>query len=359
MKILNGERYGIVMIVATLFVIIMIVGQFIHYQQKERLAIIQAEGRNTVRLLSNLPYEQLMPRHGGNGILDLLKIQSKHSGFAYAAIVDLKGQPLAITSTGKYSISAVDLSAEKSMWISEHELSDTTTNRKVLEFRAPVLDHGELVGYIRVGYFRPGFNMAEISIALPVFLLVPLAYLLVRRELKPLKQANLEINKAMHKQHIKPENDNSEFNNFMKNFQRFVEEIDHRFQQVGEQNFKIKASGLALTYQRQRTEAALRSIPDAILVLDENGKPTFVNAKVLPLLGIEHEHIIGHTAEEWCKNSQLRQFLNQYITEQQDLQASDSFKFHPDNNPELTIMVSAYPLFSPKEPEAIIGTLVV
>lgn len=365
MKILNDERYGLEMIIAALLVIIMIAVQLLMHRSNTRLSAIQAEGRNTARLLASLPYAQLLPLHRRSAILELLNVKQGNSDFAYAAVVDLNGQPLAVTTSGESAIPADAGIAEKSLWATEHEFAADQNHRTILEYRAPVLKAGELAAYLRVGYFKPRFRLEDLSflaqLALPVFLLVPLSYLLIRRELRPLKLASSEITHAMHKRHIGAVNeDGADFQNFMANFQHFVSEVDRRFKDVNEQNFKIKASGLALSYQRQRTEAALQSLPDAMLVIDENGQITFANSKLAPLIGVELEQIIGHEAHEWCRIPALTSLLTQFQqTKQHRFHRPESLEFHPPNNSGLTIRVTTFPLFSQRDSDAISGTLVV
>ncbi len=364
MKILKGERFGIVMILAALLVIIIIAGQFLMHRQQSNTSAIMEEGRNVVRLLSNIPYQHLVSRQKHNGILELLNSKQPNSGFAYAAIVDINGQPIDTTTSGKTTIPKIVLNGKKNLWPTEHEIPAENNNATLLEFRSPLLNAGELAGYIRLAYIKPALELTEISfiaqLALPVFLLVPLTYLLIGRELKPLKQATVEINDAMRKQHIQFDNtDNTNFQDFMVNFKSFVSEIDKRFGELNDQNFKVKASTLALTYKNQRTISALQSLPDAILLMDETGKTTFANSKLVPLVDKNLDQIIGCKPVDWCNNIQLNTLLAKYQGNSHRFQHSDGVRFQPKNNPDLTIHVHAYPLFSPKDTESISGTLVV
>ena len=364
MKLIKGDRFGIVMIIATLLVIVLIAAQYLNHRHKIKDLAIKVQGRNIVRLLSNLPYKQLVPDDRRSGILDLLNSKRDDSGFAYAAIVNLTGQPIAVTASGEAIIPQVTLSHEKNLWTTEHEINSQNDARILYEFRAPVLDDGNLAGYIRVGYFKPSLELTEIpfiaQLALPIFLLVPFTYLLIRRELKPLKQASFEINEVMQKQGLgEGSGSNENFQDFMLNFERFMGKIDQRFGELNQQNFKVKASGLALTYQRQRTESALQSLPDAILVMDETGKATYANSKLIPLIGGSLESIIGAKPHEWCQNVELNELLAKYQINLQRFQLSDSIEFNPVNNLSATISVSAYPLFTAKEKDSICGTLVV
>ena len=364
MKLIKGDRSGIVLIIAALLVIVLIALQYLSHRQKNLDMTIKAEGRNIVRLLSNLPYKQIVPKDRRNGILDLLNNNRDDSGFAYAAVVNLSGDPVAITASGKTTIPQVNLSNEKSLWITEHEIKSQNDDRIICEFRAPVLDDGNLAGYIRVGYFKPGLELTDIpfiaKLALPIFLLVPLMYVLIRREFKPLKQASNEINAFIQKQHLGDvTSSNEDFQDFMSNFERFVGQVDKRFSELNQQSFKMKASSLALSYQRQRTESALQSLPDAILVIDETGKATFANSKLTSLVDVDLKSIIGVKSHEWCKNEELKDLLGKYQVNFHRFQLSDSIEFNPPNNPSITISVSAYPLFSPNDADSICGTLVV
>ena len=138
-----------------------------------------------------------------------------------------------------------------------------------------------------------------------------------------------------------------------------MHEIDQRFSELNGQNLKTKATTLALNYNRQRIESALQSLPDAVLVMDEAGKATFANSKLNSVIGRTPESIIGTKPDEWCENGEINALLDRYYKNQSRLHRSDSVEFKPSHNPEKTISVSAYPLFTPKDSETIFGTLIV
>jgi signal transduction histidine kinase len=145
----------------------------------------------------------------------------------------------------------------------------------------------------------------------------------------------------------------------MLNFERFMGKVDQRFGELNQQNFKVKASGRALSYQRARSVSPFQSHPAAILVMDETGKATYANSKLIPLIGGSLESIIGAKPHEWCQNVELNELLAKYQINLQRFQLSDSIEFNPVNNLSATISVSAYPLFTAKEKDSICGTLVV
>jgi signal transduction histidine kinase len=363
MKKITEERFGLMMIVAALVVIVLIAGQFLIHRQTTRDKAIRIEGRNIVHLLTNLSFEQLVPAQRQNSILDLLNSRQIDSDFAYAAVVDSSGQPIAASSSGAAMIPPVDLKNEKTLWATEHEFEIMPEQRTVLEFRVPVLRQGELAGYIRVGYFKPELTLQELpfiaQLALTIFLLVPFTYFLLRRELKPIEGASKAINQIMQRQHIaRAEGSSDNFQDFMQNFKLFVNEIDRRFSELNNQNLKTKATTLALNYSRQRIESALESLPDAILVMDETGKATFANAKLKTALG-PSASIIGAKPHEWCEDKKVNELLAKYYSSQSRLHRMESVEFKPSHNSEKTFTVSAYPLFTPKDTDTMLGTLVV
>lgn len=365
MKKIAEERFGLTMIIAALVVILLIAGQFLIHRQNTRDTAVRIEGRNVVQLLTNLSYEQLVPPQRQNSILDLLNSRQIDSDFAYAAVVDTSGHPLAVSSSGAALIPPVDLLNDTTLWATEHELKTQTDQRTILEFRAPILTKNELAGYVRVGYFKPGLDLQETpfiaQLALPIFLLVPLTYFMIRSELKPLKEANREIKQALQRQDItRPSDSTDNFLDFMQNFKFFLYEIDRRFNEINDQNFKSKAATLALNYNRQRIESALQSLPDAVFVMDETGKTTFANSKLKALLGrSDYSSIIGAKPHEWCEDKEVSALLARYYSNQSRLHRSESVTFSPSQYPKKIIAVTAYPLFTPKDAESILGTLVV
>jgi signal transduction histidine kinase len=364
MKKVFSERFGLVMIVTTLFVIILIATQLLVHNKKIRNQSIKVEGRNIIGLLSTLSVEQLIPAQGRNTILDLLNSSQNHSSFAYAAIVNQQNQPLAVTGSGKIAIPEVPLGDTKMLWATEYELEKD--QNRLIEFRAPILSKGELAGYVRVGYFQPDieFELQELpflaQLALPIFLLVPFTYMLIRRELSPLRQASEDISKALKKQNITSSmNSVDDFQGFMQNFKLFMSMIDQRFEQLGSQNIKAQASTLAISYQRHRIESVLQSIPDGILVMDETGTATFANSKLISLIGGSMELILGFKPKDWCEYTNIIELLANYHGNGNRWQRSDKIEFTPKNFPDKTISVSAFPLFAPKEIETVCGTLVI
>lgn len=363
MKIIASERFGFVMIIATLGVIFLIATQMVVQNHKSHIEALKAEGRNLVRLLSNLPIELIVPEQGRSTILELLNNRQVSPDFAYATLVNLNGDPLAITTSSKIAIPDVSLGNKKTLWATEQVLA--TELGDLIEFRAPILSKSELAGYIRLGYFQPGYELDLhqlpffAQIALPIFLLVPLTYLLIRRELKPLRQASAKINEALQKQQMEAmEGLFDDSQDFLLSFKSFMGMIDQRFEQLNNQNIKAQSATLALSYQRRRFELALQTLPDAILVMDESGVGTFANSKFISLIDGSLDTVLGTKPDNWCDNDNIIELLAKYYNNNRPLQRPESIEYIPKNHPGKTIKISAYPLLAPKKNEKSCGTLV-
>ena len=91
------------------------------------------------------------------------------------------------------SVPPASFSSAPSEWTGQREVN-LADERNVLEFYAPFLIEGEYKGTVRIGLYKPelGASLEQLpfiaSMALPVFLLAPMFYFLMRRQLQPLQE---------------------------------------------------------------------------------------------------------------------------------------------------------------------------
>lgn len=65
-------------------------------------------------------------------------------------------------------------------------------------------------------------------------------------------------------------------------------------------------SGRLQGYRRERIEAVIETLPDAIVFLDEEGRVTTCNGKIGLLMGVGPEEIINHKVSEWPCAEEIR-----------------------------------------------------
>ena len=360
------ERLGLIMIIASLMVIVVILGLLFTYQQKSNEAELRSQGVNLVRLLSQMPHEQLVRHDASQSVLQLVR-SHKDPDFAYAVVVDDEGLPLSKVTSPGVIVPARKLPDEPGSWLGEHELALEGTGQAVLEFYAPLLLGADLAGHIRLGYFAPGFGLKLdqvpffATLALPIFLLTPLFYFLVKREIGPLVKINREIQHHLDEgslQKLEIHAD-GELRGFMQQFNRFIEIAQRRVEELEDGQTRLLTSTKILSYKRARVETVLQALPDTVIVLDEIGVISFANDKLTALLGVPVGEIIGKRPSDWCRNEEVLDFLSRYDTKGTKGYTLEAIEFSPEHAPEKTIQVTTYPLFSPMEKDRVFGTLVV
>jgi PAS domain S-box-containing protein len=362
----NRERLGLTMIMASLAVIAVTVFLLFFYQQKDEEAHVRDQGTNLARVLSRLPIEQLVPAPNQQSVLAVLKHSYTDTNFAYLAIVDTKGNPLTEISSPGVILPQEPLPSEPTSWLGERQLALGSNGRKIYEFHAPVFDQGRIAGHIRLGYFRPGLGLKTgqipyiASFALLIFLLTPIFYFLVRREIRPLQRVNSQIDNLVEKAHLSRVEvaATGELCEFMDRFGQFIDSAQNRIQQLETDRSGLVTSTKLIDYKRTRIESVLHSLPDSVMVLDESGCVSLLNTKLAALLGVRPEEVIGKKPLDWCKDHNIIEFLASYAGKSFRSFNSDSIEFSPADSPDKTIVVTTYPLFSPKNSSQLLGTLV-
>ncbi len=362
------ERLGLTMIVASLAVITITVLLLFLHQQREEQAHIREQGTNLVRILSRIPFEQFVPVPGKAGILSVLQQTQATSALAYLAIVDSKGAHVEEIAGSGVIVPSVPIPTEPTGWVGQRTLTMPGVGRQVAEFHAPLFDGGQMAGYVRLGYFLPGFGLSADQVAfiatfaLPIFLLTPLFYFLVRREVRPLQQVNSRLDRLMDQGSLAGKVElavSDEMQDFMGRFNRFIDGAQKRIGELEANRAQLETSSKLLSYKRSRIESVLQSFPDAVVVLDESGTVSLANARIAQVMGIPHEDITGKRPGEWCKDPEIIAFLSGQGGRRSHGYHSDAFEFQPASLPGRTYSISPYPLFSPRDTSELLGTLVV
>ena len=354
-------------VLASLTAIAAIVYLVFQYQNGERLADIRSQGVSLVRALSGVPYEQLIPGGEQQGVIQVLRHGANDNDFAYVSIVDPLGTTVNEVTAEGLIVPAARIPPDPSSWLGEKHLELPPDQRKVIEFHAPLLDSGDLQGFVRLGYVYPaaGINMSQLPflamVALPVFLLAPLFYFLLRLEVRPVRAANREINRFMQGESIRRVEvaATGELGDFMQKFNEFIELANSRIQGLEQDQQRLVTSAKLLTYRKNRVETVLETLPEAVMILDESGTITFVNQKLAALFGVSEEVILAQPPQSWCEHPDVLQLLSRYQTQGKGRNFTDTIRFSLDSMSDRAIATKTYPLFSPGDASSAIGTLII
>lgn len=195
--LLKADRIGLVIVLASLLAISTIAYVVFHVQHEQRLETLRSQGVSLVRILSGVPYDQLLPGGKHLGVMQVLQHGANSDDFAYVNIVDMSGGSVNEVVTTGLIIPPADIPTEPSTWLGERQLQLAASEHKIIEFHAPLFEANELRGFVRLAYRYPNFGLAIgqvpflAAVALPVFLLVPLFYVLLRMEVRQIGRAHV------------------------------------------------------------------------------------------------------------------------------------------------------------------------
>jgi len=367
---MKNDRLGLLMIAASLLAIAIVSFLLQNYQGRLHEEKTRIQGVALTRAMSGADYSQLVPARDSPapdkaGLLRQWIDVQGNSNFAYGLVVNPAGAKLYETTSPGSIAPAATMPTEPYAWFGEHLLTSPGDGRPIREFFAPVMKDGLLAGFVRIGYYSEsaGISTAELSsfatIALPIFLLTVLSYLLIRREIKPLGQLSQKLEQASmaYGAPISGTGQGVDKDDFIQRFDQFMQLVQSRVNQLDQSAASTQAGTHLIAYRQEKAESALNAIPDAVLVLDEAGVATYVNQKFESLMGTPREQVIGKTAPQWCKQKSVLAFLLRFKTPTA-ARHSSSMQYAPDEQPERHIAVAAFPLFSPRDRNVVFGTLV-
>lgn len=136
------QRLGLVMVTTTLLVICLTSFLLLREDINRQISAIRADGANFTRILSKIPYKQLVPENSSSGVLQLVRVYLSNSALAYVAVVDTHGRLINKISAPGINPPVVKPENSKSLWLTEHQLFDAERDVDILEFRVPILVHG-------------------------------------------------------------------------------------------------------------------------------------------------------------------------------------------------------------------------
>lgn len=362
---LKADRIGLVIVVASLLVITAIILLLFGNQRDSQISDIRTQGVSLARAISGVPYEQLVPGGQQQGVVQTLLHGVGNKKLAYVTISDRQGLTIAEAVADGVIAPAARIPSEPSAWLGH--LEQTAGRDRFIEFHAPLLQQSDLQGFVRLGYFYPnaGLSLEQIPfiamVALPVFLLVPFFYFLLRREIRPIKAANDEISKLIDEDGFKSVEISAtgELGEFMNRFNHFVEMASSKVQVLEQDKERLLTSSKLLTYRKNRVETVLETLPEAVMILDESGTVTFANQKLAAMFDVTQETILTQPVQGWCEHADVLSLVAKFQSQGKARNFTETMRFSTDAFGTRSIATKTYPLFAANNPSSTIGTLIV
>ncbi|HTP95821.1 MAG TPA: ATP-binding protein [Burkholderiales bacterium] len=364
---MKSERLGMVMIPTTLAVIAVIAALLFERQVAARRVAIRDEGVGLVRLLSRLPYDQLVANRAGSGLLHAVPQSRNSPELGYGVIVDTQGALLAEVTSAGTLVPAAPAAGEAFTRVGERTLSSPGDERRITEFFGPLVADGKPAGLVRVGFFEPErnpFRTEQVSflavLALAVFLPVPLFYFVLKREMRPLRDLTPQLNRLADSSGapLAKLGMSDDLREFVHRFGQLLEAAQTRMQTLEADRFTATLNSRVLSYRQEKIDSVLQALPEAILVIDEEGTISYANAKLDPILGVDHTTLAGRNLAEAALAPEIAAFLARCRSHPAQTFRGDSIEISPAATPERKVAVGAYPLFSPRTPGDMLGLLV-
>jgi signal transduction histidine kinase len=358
---MKNNRIGMILVVSSLVVIALVMALLLQRQQAQRAEQVRVQGLGVVRSLSALPASILVPAQGRPGVLDSVLAYRDNPDFAYAAVSAEDGRNLAeVASPGVIAPPSAPLAVTG---FDERIVAAAQNQRAIREFRGPLASaEGRL--QVRIGYFeqRPMAAMKDLQfyalIALAVFLLVPLIYFVIKREMAPLAALGDQLTAIAASQPaglpaVQPDQD---VRGLAAKLNRYLDQASTRIRELEQDNVANMASSRLLEYSSNKMQAVLHCLPDGMLVLDPAGDVTFATGKIEPLLGVPVGEVLSQPVDTWCRDPELRAMLGRFRGAGSDNRSQMTIEFNPALVPDKRLWVTAQALHGHA---MVYGTLVV
>jgi len=369
-----NEKIGVGMIAASLCVILLAVGVFFYQQKNADINAIQRQGVSLSRLLGSMSIAQLTSEKSGVGALRLFKETQLNQYFAYASIVGVDGVALTELTAPNISVPPMFMPQQPSQW-NASRVYQSNNGEKIFEYCSPIMDKGNLKAFIRLGYTEPTYslNASQVRLlailAMAIFLLAPIFYFIIQREIKPLSSIGAKLQALIKKTDVIDSSaaidtsidisTNKNTQDFMKKFNTVVEAAYNHIDTLEEKQTNSVVSCKLLDYQRARLESAFNALPCAVLVADESGQVTYASNKIHSLLGTREGETLGCNLSDLSQNREISEYLVR-------CQASNAASmchqdpadiFLPETDKRVT--VNPYPLYSHKNKKQQLGMVIV
>lgn len=336
---------------AAIIAMAMIAALYLFFQQQSSRADMHQRGIALAKLVSSYEGAMDLSVHQGN-IERLFEHQLTDASFAYGVIEDRSGRSASRLVTRTVAGQLPPLADASASWLQSREIA--VDGQRIQEYFGPVgtsAATGAADLYYRFGFHQPelGLNSADLrvgaTLGLPIFLLVPMFLFLHARSSRPLRDIGDKLTDIVEGkaklQHVEIAA-NGELAEFIERFNGFVDKVQGRLSSADRLNRKLLTQEKFLSYQSERFESILQTVPDGILIVDEDLKVVFLNQHVESMFGVQLDAVTSAPLPAWCSHQQLLDFVLDLRVSGQSSTNRIVHMPHPDGRH--TLGVSAHPL---------------
>lgn len=349
---MKNNRLGMILITSFLAMIALVVSLLLQRQQSVHAAQVRVQGIAVTRSLTAMPFAILAPKAGEFSVLHSLLTYYDNPEFAYAAVTAPDGIMLADVTSPGVLIPNDPLPTGTPSLFGERRLVSPHDERRIREFYGPVMEGGSIRGFVRVGYLEPGRLLAIKDVpffallALAMFLLVPLIYFIIKRELAPLGIIAQQLQSIAGEKNLPATIPSTEFDarSLADDLHRYLQHATARIRELEQDSIRTEASGRLVEYGSNKMNAVLQCLPDGLMILDPAGEVTFASSKIEPLLGVAIQQVLSNPLEVWCHDVALKALFARYRADSTETGRQITIEFNPVNVPDKRLWATAQPL---------------
>ncbi|MFK7896601.1 MAG: ATP-binding protein [Myxococcota bacterium] len=353
---MRRDANGLLMVLATLGIIFAVITLVARREVMQERDQIRVQGIGLANSLSRISLDRLTAPEQHVGILSLIRASQSNSAFAYAAVVSPSGEILDAAYAAEplfQTTIPVDTSA---LWVSERLVDLDADARQIREFVAPILEADQVVAHVRVGLVEPSYRALlsaspfHASVALLLFMMVPLSSLWLKREIRPLSEVakTLETSGAVTHFSNAARSDASPgalpIDDIVYRFRTFCEEMETRTEALSKERIGMLASNKVIAHQKNRVQHLLEALPDAVLALDETGKIIFANPRAETVLGKPNAELVDAVLTVWSPAPELTRLITRHAGIGHSLNRSESVEYTPEDQAHRRFSASIHPV---------------
>lgn len=316
-----AQFFGLSLIIYALVVITTLFIAFGYYEKINEEKRIHTDGFTLVSLLaafarSNLEAENSMD------LFHVAHIVKREKELHYCIIMDKFGKPLVHfgnNANGYYGTEQVISNAISSDNSLKQVYENPADKKTVYDFSKPIFSGGEKKGVVRIGIMPRNSNIVSklndnsLSLALLIIMpLTPLFYYMFRSALRPLKVLQEKLEGIVTQGEFRELSINArgEVGTIAGLMSKIIAFFNKQYTSVESEKKELEVAHSVTAYEKNKIEAILDHIGDAVLALNSSGQIICVNKSLEVFFNLSRNEILGTTVGESISSDTLSSFLH-------------------------------------------------
>jgi len=327
---------------------------YVVYQTDESQNALLADGTSLARVISSIGSPQATREayeQNTRYIERIFEHQLRHPGFAYGLISEDGVTSRVVTNPNLGAFPTQTTLPNQPGWLNQRTIEHN--GETLHEFYGPLKgSQGDSIAMFRFAYHSPSFalHIADLPrlamLVLPVLFLLPIWLFLQNRSVKPLHEISEKLAALASNQDIRSItlSADGELRELLNGVNDFLSQTKARIADAEARSQKLVTEEKFLSYRAERYESILQTVPDGILILDEDSKVVFANQHLETMFAVNRLDIMSTEVDAWCDYEPFLDYVRA-STKQGQLAMADVRQMSDPRSNRRTLSLSTHPLF--------------